>query len=237
MNLKTETQKELEEWYSENPQCTHAEWVAKSEELANRDAEEKPADDTPKPKKSDLLKEQVTLENQYAEGVKTNLNSVYTVKIGSKKNFNSLMRYIEHDAEFDHTTAAYIVMLYSNLKQQKPFLREPDWNGTIQLIENSCVTLWRLLSSYKGRGVHEGESFLELVQDLGQDLSKTVKTIREKNESVRGLHTRLNQIYNIIDSGDCENDLTEEEEKEILAKSDSIIKTEHRIAEEVNPEI
>lgn len=193
--------------------------------------------DPPKPKKSELLNEQVTLENQYAEGVKSNLNSVYTVKIGSKKNFNSIMRYIEHDVEFDHATSTYVVMLYSNMKQQKPYLRDPEWNGTIQLIENSCVTLWKTLMSYKGHGVHEAESFLEMIQDLGQDLSKTIKTIREKNESVRGLHTRLNEIYNIIDSGEYENDLTEEEEKAILAKSDSIIKTEHSIEDDIRPEV
>jgi hypothetical protein len=189
----------------------------------------------PKPKKSELLKEQVTLEKQYADGFKANLNEIYTVKVGSKKNFNSILKIVEHDAEFDHSSAVALKMLHSNLKQQKQFVREDDWNGTIQLIQGSCVTLWKILMAYKGHGVFEVDHFLDVIQDLGQDLSKTIKTIDEKNESIRGLHTRLNQIYNIIDSGEYENDVTEEEEKQILAKSDMIIKKEQEIEDEVEP--
>jgi len=189
----------------------------------------------PKQKKSELLKEQVTLEKQYADGFKANLNEIYTVKIGSKKNFNDLLKIIEHDAEFDHTSVVALKMLHSNLKQQKPFIRDAEWNGTIQLISGSCAALWKILMTHKGHGVFEAEQFLNLVKDLGPELSKTVKTIDEKNESIRGLHTRLNEIYNIIDSGDYENDVTEEEEKEILSQSDMIIKKEQEIEDEVDP--
>ncbi len=190
-----------------------------------------------KPKKSDLIKEQVDLEKQYTTESAAMLEQTYSVKVGTKSNFEKLIKYIEHDVEFDHSTATGIALLFSNLKQQKPFTREHDWNGSILLKTSSCLVLWKSLMSYKGKGFYEAKAFLEMIQLIGPELSNAVKTIDEKNVALRGLHNRLNEIDNILDSGEFENDLTEEEEKALLEESKNVIKTEHAIEDEVNPEV
>jgi archaellum biogenesis protein FlaJ (TadC family) len=91
--------------------------------------------------------------------------------------------------------------------------------------------------SYKGKGFYEAKAFLEMIQLIGPELSNAVKTIDEKNVALRGLHNRLNEIDNILDSGEFENDLTEEEEKTLLEESKNVIKTEQAIEDEVNPEV
>lgn len=190
-----------------------------------------------KPKKSELLKEQISLERVYTNGTNEMLEEIYTVKIGSKGNFNRLIKVIEHDVEFDHSTATGLALLHSNLKQQKPFTREDDWNGTIQLKTSSCMVLWKILMAFKGHGFFEAKAFLEMIQLIGPEVSEAVKVINDKTASLRGLHTRLNEIYNILDACEFENDLTEEEEKALLEDSKSVIKTEHAIEDEVNPEV
>ena len=189
------------------------------------------------PKKSELLKEQIALEKQYVTESRASLEETYSVKVGSKGNFDKLCKMIEHDVEFDHSTATGIALLYSNLKQQKPFTRDDDWNGSILLKTSSCLVLWKAIMSYKGKGFYEAKAFLEMIQLIGPELSKAVKTIDDKTTALRGLHNRLNEIDNILDSGDYETDLTEEEEKELLKESESVIKTEQAIEDEVNPEI
>lgn len=190
-----------------------------------------------KPKKSELLKEQISLERVYTNGTHEMLEEIYTVKIGSKGNFDRLIKVIEHDVEFDHSTATGLALLHSNLKQQKPFTREDDWNGTIQLKTSSCMVLWKILMGFKGHGFFEAKAFLEMIQLIGPEVSEAVKVINDKTASLRGLHTRLNEIYNILDACEFENDLTEEEEKALLEDSKSVIKTEHAIEDEVNPEV
>lgn len=190
-----------------------------------------------KPKKSELLKEQISLEKQYTDGTQAMLEETYSVKVGTKGNFDRLSKYIEHDADFDHSTATGIALLYSNLKQQKRFTREDDWNGVIQLKTSSCLVLWKSLMTYHGKGFFEAKAFLEMIQLVGPEVSNAVKTIEDKNTSLRGLHNRLNEIYNILDAGEFENDLTEEEEKALLEDSKSVIKTEQAIEDEVNPEV
>lgn len=208
--------------------------LEKNNEIVDNNVEQKKV--VEKPKKSDLLKEMVSLEKQYTSESNAMLEQIYSVKVGSKSNFDKLVKHIEHDIEFDHSTATGIALLYSNLKQQKPFTRERDWNGTIQLKTSSCLVLWKSLMMYKGKGFFEAKAFLETIQLIGPELSKAVKTIDEKQIALRGLHDRLNEIDNILDCGEFENDLTEEEEKVILADSEAVIKTEQAIEDEVNPE-
>lgn len=198
---------------------------------------EETATETKKPKKSDLIKEMISLEKQYVTGSNAMLEETYNIKVNSKSNFERLIKFVEHDAIFDNQTATGVVLLYSNFKQQKPFTREKDWNGAIQLKTSSCLILWKALMSFKGKGYYEAKSFLEMIQLVGPELSNAVKTIDNKNISLRGLHSRLNEIDNIIDSNDYESDITEEEEKALREDEQNVIKTEQSIEDEVNPEV
>lgn len=188
-------------------------------------------------KKSDLIKEQIELENQYETETVNMLEETYSVKIGSKGNFDRLVKMIEHEFEFDYNTATGLALLYSNLKQQKPFTREDEWNGCIFLKTSSCLMLWRFITTYKGKGFFDAKSFLEMIQYVGPDVSKHVHTINDKQKALRGLHLRLDEIDNLLDAGKYENDLTEDEEKKLVDELKNVIKKEREIEDEVNPEV
>lgn len=187
------------------------------------------------PKKSELLQEQIDLEKQYDTESSAMLEGIYNVKFGTKGAFDRMMKYLEHDVEFDHSTATGLALLFSNMKQQKPFTRENDWNGEVQLKTSSCLMLWKFLMGHKGHGFFEAKQFLETIQTVGPDLTKSIKTINEKQAALRGIHNRLDEIYTKLDSNEFENDLTPEQEKEMLEKSKEVIKNEEKIDDEVNP--
>lgn len=189
------------------------------------------------PKKSDLLKEQVELENQYNDLSTTYLEKVYPIKIGNKSNVSKLIRFVEHDAEFDHSTATGITILYNNLKNEKDSIKGKEWDGVFKLRTASCLILWKTLMSYKGKGFFEAKEFLNMVQLVGPELSEAVKLIDADNLALRGYHSRLNEIDTILESGKYETDITEEEEKDILSKSKFLIKQEKAIEDEVNPQL
>lgn len=186
-------------------------------------------------KKSELLQEQISLEKQYDSESSAMLSETYSVKFGSKGAFDKMLKYLEHDAEFDKGTATGLVLLYSDMRGQKPYTREADWNGEVQLKTSSCLMLWKFLMTHKGHGFFEAKSFLETIQLVGQDITKSINTINEKNAALRGIHDRLDVIYTKLDKGEFENDLTPEQEKELLEKSKDTIKTEEEIDSEVNP--
>lgn len=195
------------------------------------------ADTSELPKKSDLIREQIELEKQYESESVQLLEDTYSVKIGSKGNFDRLVKMVEHEFEFDYRTATGLALLYSNLKQQKPFTREDDWNGSIILKTSSCLMMWKFINTYKGKGFFEAKAFLEMIQLVGPEVSKACKTIDDKQTAVKGLHLRLNEIDNILDSGKFENDLTEEEEKALIADVKGVIKKEEEIENEVDPNV
>lgn len=195
------------------------------------------ADTTELQKKSDLIKEQIELEKQYEDGTVTMLEETYSVKIGSKGNFDRLVKMVEHDFEFNYNTATGLALLYSNLKQQKPFTREEEWNGNIFLKTSSCLMMWQFITTYKGTGFFDARAFLEMIQFVGPELSKHVRTINDKQKALRGLHLRLDEIDNLLDEGKYENDLTEEEEKKLVEELKNVIKKEREIEDEVNPEV
>lgn len=195
------------------------------------------ADTTELQKKSDLIKEQIELEKQYEDGTVTMLEETYSVKIGSKGNFDRLVKMVEHDFEFNYNTATGLALLYSNLKQQKPFTREEEWNGNIFLKTSSCLMMWQFITTYKGTGFFDARAFLEMIQFVGPDVSKHVRIINDKQKALRGLHLRLDEIDNLLDEGKYENDLTEEEEKKLVEELKNVIKKEREIEDEVNPEV
>lgn len=212
------------------------EGVNEHEETPEKEA---PAEDGEKslPKKSELLNEQIALEKQYDSESAALLEETYNVKFGTKGAFDKMMKYLEHDVEFDHGTATGLILLYANMRQQKQFTREKDWNGEVQLKTSSCLMLWKFLMGHKGHGFFEAKAFLETIQVVGQDISKAINTINEKQTALRGIHNRLNEIYNQLDSNSFENDLTPEQEKELLEKSKEVVKNEEEINNEVNPDV
>ena len=89
------------------------------------------------------------------------------------------MKFLEKEADWGHTTATGLIMLYSNMKEQQPVIREKDWNGIIKLRGTSITIFWSMITSMKGKGFFAARDFVEMMAAFGQDLSKVVGQVHD----------------------------------------------------------
>lgn len=186
------------------------------------------------PKKSELIEEQKTLVDQYNKQAEALINKEFSVNVGNKFQFNKLCKFVEKEIKADYMTASGIVMLQSNLKQQKPYTNEDDWNGYILLNTQSCKALWKGIQQWEGKGAFDAIDFLRTLQLVGPEVAKAVNSINDEQVSMRGLHTRLDEIDGILDRGEYENDVPDEEAKEVVKEEEE---KNDEIQQEVNPQV
>ncbi len=118
----------------------------------------------------------------------------YKIPFGTTKLYKQLMKFLEKEAEWGHTTATGLIMLYSNLKEQQPVTREKDWDGNINVRGTSVTILWQMVTSMKGKGFFAARDFVELMAAFGQELSAVVQKVHEDNQALRDNHVRMSEL-------------------------------------------
>ena len=118
----------------------------------------------------------------------------YDIPMTSPKLYKQLMKFLEKDADWGHTTATGLVMLYSNLKENAKTVQAKDWDGIVKLRGTSITILWSMVTSMKGRGFFEARNFIELMAAFGQDLSQVVQKVHEDNQELRDNHVKLSEL-------------------------------------------
>ena len=185
------------------------------------------------PKKSELLKEQKDLVDQYNKGIEELLNKEFEIDVANRSQFDKLCKFVEKEIKVTNMSAANIVMLHSNLKQQKSKTRLDDWDGKIKMNLTSCKALWNGFKDWDGRGVFEAASFLGLVQLVGQEVSKVLAQNNKDIIPLNGIHTRLSEIDDMLDRGEYIDDVPEEEAKQVVKEAEERIED---IRDEVDPD-
>lgn len=185
------------------------------------------------PKKSELLKEQKDLVDQYNKGIEELLNKEFEIDVANRSQFDKLCKFVEKDIKVTNMSAANIVMLHSNLKQQKSKTRLDGWDGKIKMNLTSCKALWNGFKDWDGRGVFEAASFLGLVQLVGQEVSKVLAQNNKDIIPLNGIHTRLSEIDDMLDRGEYIDDVPEEEAKQVVKEAEERIED---IRDEVDPD-
>ena len=162
-------------------------------------------------KKSELLAEQKELFELNENLLKEMQEREYTIDLKSKKIFDSLLKFLEKDAPWGHTTATGLIMLYHNLREQKEFVRAQDWDGSIKLRAANVTIMWSMVTKMAGKGFYEAKSFVELMAVCGESLSKAVQAAHTDNSKLRENHHRLSQVDDQLASGNFENDIESED--------------------------
>jgi len=126
----------------------------------------------------------------------------YDIPVGSAKLYKQIMKFLEKEADWGHTTATGLIMLYSNLKEQQPIVREKDWNGIIKLRGTSISIFWTMITSMKGKGFFTARDFVEMMAAFGQDLSKVVGKVHEDNQALRENHTNMSELDKEVNNPD-----------------------------------
>jgi hypothetical protein len=184
-------------------------------------------------KKSELLKEQKDLVEQYNKGIEELLNKEFEVNVVNRSQFDKLCKFVEKEIKVTNMSAANVLMLHSNLKQQKPSTRVDGWNGKIIMNLTSCKALWNGFREWEGRGVFDAASFLGLVQLVGPEVSKVIAQNNKDIIPLNGLHTRLSEIDDMLDRGDYIDDMPEEKAELVTKDSEERIED---IKNEVDPD-
>lgn len=163
--------------------------------------------------KSVLLSKQKELEDRNDVLLKEMQERNYELSFENKKIFNQLMKYLEHKADWKHTTASGLVMLYNNLRESKLLVQSKDWDNTIKLRAANIATLYNMMLNMSGKGYFEAADFIGLMASIGESLSNSYNKFNEDNQALRDAHTDLAQIDQLLDEGKYQDDMKEDESK------------------------
>ena len=163
-------------------------------------------------KKSELLDEQKSLLEANEKLLKEMQKREYDVEFKTFKIFDKLYKFIEKEAPWGHTTAAGLIMLYHNLKEQKLEIRkakiegEDKWDGIVKLRSTNVSILWQMLTRMTGTGFYQARDFVEIMATIGETISTAHNKVMEDNQGIRDNHTRLAKVDDLLDSGKFEDD-------------------------------
>jgi len=183
-------------------------------------------------KMSEIIKDKKAALKKNEDLLRSLQTNEYDIPIPTSKLYKQLMKFLEKDAEWGHTTATGLVMLYSNLKENSKEVQSKDWNGIIKLRGTSITILWTMVTSMKGKGFFEARNFIELMAAFGQDLSQVVQKVHEDNQALRDNHARLSELDTEVNHPDVILDVAidkyneaEEELTNLMNEVDPVVET------------
>jgi len=171
----------------------------------------------PQKKKSELLAEQKELFEINEKLLKEMQEREYSIDIKSKKIFDGLVKFLEKDAPWGHTTATGLIMLYHNLREQKPLTMLKEWDGVINLRSANVTIMWSMVTRMTGNGFYEAKAFVELMAVCGESLANAVQQVHADNTAIRETHAKLSEVDDQLASGNFIDDVGEEDTKTSLA--------------------
>ena len=181
-------------------------------------------------KMSEIIKDKREALKKNEELLKALQKNEYKIPFGTAKLYKQLMKFLEKDAEWGHTTATGLIMLYSNLKESSAKVREKDWDGNVTVRGTSVTILWQMVTSMKGKGFFAARDFVELMAAFGQDLSKVVQKVHEDNQALRDNHVHMSKLDEEVNNPkvilDVAIDKYNEAEEEL-----------HKLMDEVDPKV
>lgn len=136
----------------------------------------------------------------------------YPIEFKNKKLFDKLLKSLEQKAPWTHRTAAGLIMLFHNLREEKVKTRDKDWDGIIALRSANVSILWQMFVGMTGEGFYEARDFVELMATIGEPISKAVASVHADNQELKDNHTELEQIDQLIDARAWEDDIDVERE-------------------------
>jgi hypothetical protein len=122
----------------------------------------------------------------------------YEIDFKTKKVFDKLLKFLEKDAPWGHTTATGLIMLYHNLREAKELVKDKEFTGIVPVRSTSITILWQMVTKMTGSGFYEAKSFVELMANVGESLSNAVQKVQEDNQSLRDNHSELAKVQQEI---------------------------------------
>jgi hypothetical protein len=183
-------------------------------------------------KMSEIIKDKREALKKNEDLLRALQTNEYEIPMSSPRLYKQLMKFLEKDADWGHTTATGLIMLYSNLRENSKAVQDKEWDGIVKLRGTSITILWTMVTSMKGRGFFEAKNFIELMAAFGQDLSRVVQKVHIDNQELRDNHVRLSELDTevnhpdvILDVAIDKYDEAEQELTDLMNEVDPIVES------------
>jgi len=184
-------------------------------------------------KLSEIIKDKQTALKKNEDLLRQLQTNQYDIPFGTVKVYKQLCKFLEKDADWGHTTATGLVMLYSNLREGAKETQVKDWNGIVKLRGTSITILWSMITSMKGKGFYEARNFIELMASMGEDLSKVVGQVHTDNQALRDNHTKLSELDTEVNHPDIILDVAIDKYNEPLEELQELMDTVDPVVEAI----
>jgi hypothetical protein len=160
-------------------------------------------------KRSELKPVLDAVAEEFQNALKSEQETEYEIRLGEndvrgypmgRRAFTQLMTYLNERVEWTAKTAAQLMVLVSNMKENEAHVKSKNFDNVIKLRASNVLVLYHsILENMSGRGFNTAKDFLTMWANCGQALTTAVREVHTVHESTRELSTKLNLIEDEFD--------------------------------------
>ena len=160
-------------------------------------------------KRSELKPVLDAVAEEFQNALKSEQETEYEIRLGEndergypmgRRAFTQLMTYLNERVEWTAKTAAQLMVLVSNMKENEAHVKSKTFDNVIKLRASNVLVLYHsILENMSGKGFNTAKDFLTMWANCGQALTNAVREVRTVHESTRELGTKLNLIEDEFD--------------------------------------
>ena len=179
-------------------------------------------------KKSELKPVLDAVAEEFQNALKTEQETEYEIRLGEndsrgypmgRRAFTQLMTYLNERVEWTAKTAAQLMVLVANMKENEANVKSKTFDNVIKLRSSNVLVLYHsILENMTGKGYNTAKDFLTLWANCGQEITNAVREVHKSHESTRALGTKLNLIEDEFDKSF--DDLPFDEESVVSTKDE-----------------
>lgn len=179
-------------------------------------------------KKSELKPILDAAAEEFQTALKAEQETEYDIRLGEndergypmgRKAYTQLMTYLNERVEWTAKTAAQLMVLVANMKENETHVKSKNFDNVIKLRSSNVLVLYHsILENMSGKGYNTAKDFLTLWANSGQEITNAVREVHKIHESTRELGTKLNLIEDEFDKSF--DDLPFDEESVVSTKEE-----------------
>lgn len=179
-------------------------------------------------KKSELKPVLDAVAEEFQNALKAEQETEYEIRLGEndergfpmgRRAFTQLMTYLNERVEWTAKTAAQLMVLVANMRENEAHVKSKAFDNVIKLRASNVLVLYHsILENMSGKGFNTAKDFLTMWANCGQALTNAVREVHKVHESTRELGTKLNLIEDEFDKSF--DDLLFDEESVVSIKDE-----------------
>ena len=179
-------------------------------------------------KKSELKPILDAAAEEFQTALKAEQETEYDIRLGEndergypmgRKAYTQLMTYLNERVEWTAKTAAQLMVLVANMKENETHVKSKSFDNVIKLRSSNVLVLYHsILENMSGKGFNTAKDFLTLWANSGQEITNAVREVHKVHESTRELGTKLNLIEDEFDKSF--DDLPKNENEVVTTKEE-----------------